>query len=650
MSHASGDVAATQTKSHRLREVALTAAAIAGLTCILMATAAMLFGIKPLIIRSGSMEPAIPTGALAIAKHVPAGNIKADDVISVINEQGIRVTHRVVSVDSTASDAAALTLKGDANRVPDSQPYVISSAERVVFHVDGLGYAAAWLDTPAAKILGGLTVAGLLWITVFPDGRKRSGSQSETTSAHRGRHAAALAPPILAIGLTAVLLASFGNIANTAAAYTDPATARTGSFASSSSFVPRIDSQVTVLSYVTCSTSGPGSARVVTLNWKHIGPPYQYRILLRDLEGNIWRTIDVSPTSTTAAGATVSTTFGATGFPVRAVPWEYNAEIHTMLPGGAVSPDWRGHRVYQDSTTLLHNNLTCSGIGEVSGNSTAYIPPPASVTCATNTTQKTASVSWPHLSGYNYRLIVRDPTTRNIAYTVDVDPALTTPAGQAITSAISFSNLTPGILTGTAANVEIRTKTREFAPTQSTEFVTQQITASSANGVACVAPAPAARLSAPTSTAVSSTSSAAASTTPTSTAPSASPTQGMTTAPDQPPASTTTQPTSAADQPISPATTSPSGNYSATLTQTASGPVVVVIRDAGGTEAYRTTATASDSLQWLAGADDLRVTGPTGTWTISRESGAWVKTPYVEPAVPVATTQPASPTTTEAPR
>lgn len=56
------------------------------------------------------------------------------------------------------------------------------------------------------------------------------------------------------------------------------------------------------------------------------------------------------------------------------------------------------------------------------------------------------------------------PTTRNIAYTVDVDPALTTPAGQAITRAISFTNLTPGILTGTAANVEIRTKTRELRP------------------------------------------------------------------------------------------------------------------------------------------------------------------------------------------
>ncbi|MGY3552231.1 signal peptidase I [Williamsia sp. R60] len=649
MSHASGDVAATQTKSHRLREVALTAAALAGLTCILMATAAMLFGIKPLIVRSGSMEPAIPTGALAIAKHVPAGDIKADDVISVINEQGIRVTHRVVSVDSTASDAAAMTLKGDANRVPDSQPYVISSAERVVFHVDGLGYAAAWLDTPAAKILGGLTVAGLLWITVFPHGRKRSGDQSQAVHKRRGRHAAEATPPLIVLGIAVALVITIGNARGTSAAYSDSATAQTGSFSANSSFVPRINSLLTIASYVTCSTSGPGSARVVTLNWKHIGPPYQYRILLRDLEGNVWRTVDVSPTSTTAAGATVTATFGATGFPVRAVPWEYNAEIHTMLPGGAVSPDWRGHRVYQDSTTLLRENLTCSGIGEVSGSSTAYIPPPASVSCATNATQKTATVSWPHRSGYNYRLIVRDPTTRNIAYTAEVDPALATPAGQSISRTIAFSDLTPGILTGTAANVEIRTKTRELTPTQSTEFVTQQITASSANGVACVAPAPAARLGAPTSTAVSTASSAAASTTPSGTTATTSPTGSSTATPDQP-TTTTTQSTIAADQPLSPAITSSSGNYSATLIQTSSGSVVVVIRDAGGTEAYRTTATASDSLQWLASTDDLRVTGPTGTWTISRESGAWVKTPYAEPAVPVATTQPVSPTTTEAPR
>lgn len=224
MSEITGIEPARTNRARIAREIALTLGAVIGLVCVLVAAAALLFGITPLIVRSGSMEPTIPTGALAIAKDLPANDIKPGDVISVDNQQGIRITHRVVSVDSVSGDAAAFTLKGDANGVPDSQPYVITSAKRVVFHIDGLGYAIAWLNTPAAMAVGALIVAALVWITIFPTGRRRSPEKDDTG---KPKHAAGVAPSLVVIAVAITAMIGIGHVHGTAAVYTSSATATT---------------------------------------------------------------------------------------------------------------------------------------------------------------------------------------------------------------------------------------------------------------------------------------------------------------------------------------------------------------------------------------------------------------------------------------
>ncbi|MCK0516023.1 signal peptidase I [Williamsia sp. DF01-3] len=635
MTHTIAHPTEHRSRARILREIALTAGAALGLLCIIAAAAAMFLGITPLIVRSGSMEPTIPTGALAIAKDVSATDISAGDVISVNNAQRIRITHRVVSVDSTAGDAVALTLQGDANNVPDALPYVVDSADRVLFHVNGLGYVAAWLDTPAAKVIGGLFVVGLLWLVVFPTGRNRKDSAGKTPRADKPKHAATAAPPLIALGLAAAMLVTLANSEGTAAVYSSSATATTGSFASRAEFAPRIDTYVSGLNYVTCATSGPSNLRVVTLNWAHIGQPYQYRVILRDLDGNIWRTVDVTPPASSTTGSIISTTFGASGFPYRGgVIWQYNAEIHTMLPGGAVSSTWRGFRVYQDSTLAWRENLTCSGGGEQSGIGT-YVPPPASVSCITNSgSRTTATVSWPHLSGYTYRVIVRDPATGNVINAVDVSAPTGTAAGQPVSRTVSVFEVSG--LSGTAANVEVRTRVDNAH--QSTEFVTQGITSTS-TGVACAVAAPSGLRMAPSTTATTTTTSPPPTTTaapttttttaaPTTTTATAAPTTTTTTT--AAPTTTTTTTTTATEQPISAATTSSSGSYSAQLMQTATGPAVV-IRNASNVEEFRTPAAADDTLQWVTGSDELRVTGVSGTTSISRETGTWLSSPYLEP-------------------
>lgn len=70
----------------------LTLAALAGVVCLLAAAAALTLHITPLVFRSGSMAPEIPTGSLALARSVPAEELKVGDVVSVTNAHGTRVT------------------------------------------------------------------------------------------------------------------------------------------------------------------------------------------------------------------------------------------------------------------------------------------------------------------------------------------------------------------------------------------------------------------------------------------------------------------------------------------------------------------------------------------------------------------------------
>lgn len=149
------------------RELALNVGAVAGAVCIVAALASMLFGITPLVFRSGSMAPDMPTGSLALARSAAASDIHVGDVVSVDNQAGTRITHRVVGVD-LSGEQAVLTLKGDANPSPDPMPYVVSRADRVLVSIPLLGYVAAWLSSKTAVFLGGLLAGALLMLAFGP--------------------------------------------------------------------------------------------------------------------------------------------------------------------------------------------------------------------------------------------------------------------------------------------------------------------------------------------------------------------------------------------------------------------------------------------------------------------------------------------------
>ncbi|MCI6820182.1 MAG: signal peptidase I [Clostridiales bacterium] len=72
-------------------------------------------GIHLFNVESGSMTPEYPVGTLLIDKETDPSLIEQGDVVTfIMNEEGMLVTHRVVSIDRTDK---TFTTKGDANNV-----------------------------------------------------------------------------------------------------------------------------------------------------------------------------------------------------------------------------------------------------------------------------------------------------------------------------------------------------------------------------------------------------------------------------------------------------------------------------------------------------------------------------------------------------
>ncbi|MFP5376087.1 MAG: signal peptidase I [Acidimicrobiia bacterium] len=135
-------------------DVLLTVAAVLGLATATVTVVAARTGMRPLIVRSGSMEPTIPTGSMVLVQRVPAADVAVGDVVAVQRPDGTRVTHRVVDLDRHG-EAAELTLKGDANEDRDPEPVTVQQADRLVGQVPAVGRAAAWLATaPGGFALG----------------------------------------------------------------------------------------------------------------------------------------------------------------------------------------------------------------------------------------------------------------------------------------------------------------------------------------------------------------------------------------------------------------------------------------------------------------------------------------------------------------
>ena len=198
-----------------------TLGAVLGGLCLAWAGATLALGLTPLVVVSGSMAPAIDTGALAVARTVSAAEVSEGDVVSVHTDGGIRVTHRVVEASAVGDGTASLVLRGDANAAPDPQVYTVAEVERVWFHVPHLGRVVSAASGPGGTLLAVGFVLVAVGTAALPRGGARRGVVARTPRhravAGHGRRAT--------VGVvTVTLLASGALVARatpTAAAFTD---------------------------------------------------------------------------------------------------------------------------------------------------------------------------------------------------------------------------------------------------------------------------------------------------------------------------------------------------------------------------------------------------------------------------------------------
>lgn len=292
----------------RIREIALWVGAVLGMLCLLLAALAWIFDVRPLVFRSGSMSPAIEAGALALAREVPADQVEQGDVVSVMDSRGVRVTHRVVSVDTTG-EQVALQLKGDANPEADRETYRVDEVHRVIGDVPWLGHVVNAASTPWGLLVCGGFVA-LLLVTAF--GRPRNGGSS--TSA--GKRAAL---PALALVATSALLVTDVAPVDTMAAWSDSSRVGTGAMTALT---------VTPPGNAFCDS---GLLEFLSVNWTHNDARnVSYKVVVTRV-GTGEVVVDYPWQNPPAVGQQMSQTIRATGSPSVPTNGNYWATVHPRI-------------------------------------------------------------------------------------------------------------------------------------------------------------------------------------------------------------------------------------------------------------------------------------------------------------------------------
>ena len=123
-----------------------------------------LFGVQVFTVLSGSMEPSYPVGSVIYVKDVDPDTLWVRDVVTFKTEQGIIVTHRIVSVESSADDPDAVCFytKGDANENTDTN---LLTADSIIgepfFMIPKIGFIADFMHSGSGRVIC-IVLMGLL--------------------------------------------------------------------------------------------------------------------------------------------------------------------------------------------------------------------------------------------------------------------------------------------------------------------------------------------------------------------------------------------------------------------------------------------------------------------------------------------------------
>lgn len=129
---------------------------------ILAGSACLVFGFRPVIVMSGSMQPEIQTGSLCFYDaKADFSEIKEGDIIAC-RRIDTRIIHRAVRV----TDGGIIT-KGDANKVRDKGKITETDfLGKASFWIPGLGKIAAFFKSISGMIVLGTFVVLMIILSV----------------------------------------------------------------------------------------------------------------------------------------------------------------------------------------------------------------------------------------------------------------------------------------------------------------------------------------------------------------------------------------------------------------------------------------------------------------------------------------------------
>jgi signal peptidase I len=135
------------------------------LTATILVSLVPHFGWRADAVLSGSMEPHLKVGGLAITHNVNEEDIKVGDTITFYSPLNKKLTsHRVISI--TKDPNLLFQTKGDVNEDPD--PFVVPTQNvvgKVCYHIPYLGYIAQFIKSRLGFLfivfLPGLIIIGM---------------------------------------------------------------------------------------------------------------------------------------------------------------------------------------------------------------------------------------------------------------------------------------------------------------------------------------------------------------------------------------------------------------------------------------------------------------------------------------------------------
>lgn len=125
-----------------------------------------IFGFYPLVVVSGSMEPTIHVGDIAVVRKMNPYKLQIGDV-ATYSTAGGNITHRIVGLDVTPQGPFFL-MRGDANLTTDPRAIPAQAiVGKVVYRVPRLGFLVSFVNSTAGRILfiaAPLLLMALLWV------------------------------------------------------------------------------------------------------------------------------------------------------------------------------------------------------------------------------------------------------------------------------------------------------------------------------------------------------------------------------------------------------------------------------------------------------------------------------------------------------